>query len=162
MRKPSWPDVSGPLGCHAAGYRTELSRLGYSPWTASAHMYLMAAVSQWLVENEVAPGTFTSARVGRFLADRRAAGHHRRLSRRGLIPLLGYLRAMGVVAEQAKAAPDGPREPLLKEFVSYLATERGLAPRTPAMSASPGASWSTARWTRQRRTVVSGISMPGR
>jgi len=93
-------------------------------------MYLMADVSQWLVENEGAPGTFTSARVGRFLADRRAAGHHRRLSRRGLIPLLGYLRATGVVAEQVKAAPDGPREPLLKEFVGYLATERGLAPRT--------------------------------
>jgi integrase/recombinase XerD len=130
MRKPSWPEVSGPLGCHAAGYRKELSRLGYSPWTASAHMYLMADVSRWLAENEVAPEAFTSARVNHFLADRRAAGRHRRLSPRGLIPLLGFLRETGVLAETAKAEPDGPRERLLTEFVGYLVTERGLAPRT--------------------------------
>jgi hypothetical protein len=130
MRKPSWPDVSGPLGCHAADYGRELSHLGYSPWTASAHMYLMADVSRWLAENEVAPEAFTSARVDSFLADRRAAGHHRRLSGRGLIPLLGYLRATGVLAEQVNEEPVGSRERLLKEFVGYLATERGLAQRT--------------------------------
>ena len=48
MKKPSWPDVLGPLGGHSAGYRKELAGLGYSPWTASAHMYLMADVSRWL------------------------------------------------------------------------------------------------------------------
>lgn len=117
MKKPSWPDVSGPLVCHAAGYRKELTRLGYSPWTASAHMYLMVDVSRWLGENEVAPEAFTSARVGAFLADRRAAGQVRRLTPRGLIPLLGYLRATGVLAEQAPAEPDGPMDRLLNEFV---------------------------------------------
>jgi hypothetical protein len=52
------------------------------------------------------------------------------LSRRGLIPLLAHLRATGVVAEQVNEEPVGSRERLLKEFVGYLATERGLAPRT--------------------------------
>ncbi len=130
MKKPSWPDVLGPLGGHSAGYRKELAGLGYSPWTASAHMYLMADVSRWLDENEVAPEAFTSARVNQFLASRRAAGQHRRLSPRGLIPLLGYLQAAGVLAEEAEEEPTSPTDFLVKEFVGYLATERGLAPRT--------------------------------
>lgn len=130
MKKPSWPDVLGPLGGHSAGYRKELAGLGYSPWTASAHMYLMADVSRWLDENEVAPEAFTSARVNQFLAYRRAAGQHRRLSPRGLIPLLGYLQAAGVLAEEAEEEPKSPTDLLVKEFVGYLATERGLAPRT--------------------------------
>jgi len=130
MKKPSWPDVLGPLGGHSAGYRKELAGLGYSPWTASAHMYLMADVSRWLDANEVAPEAFTSARVNQFLASRRAAGQHRRLSPRGLIPLLGYLQAAGVLAEEAEDEPKSPTDLLVKEFVGYLATERGLAPRT--------------------------------
>ena len=109
MRKPSWPQVSGPLGGHASAYRKELAGLGYSPWTASAHLYLMAErVDRWLDENEVAPETFTSARVNQFLASRRAAGQHRRLSPRGLIPLLGYLRAAGVLSEEAEEEPAEP------------------------------------------------------
>ena len=130
MKKPSWPEVSGPLGGHASGYRKELAGLGYSPWTASAHMYLMADVSRWLDANEVAPEAFTSVYVSEFLASRRAAGHHRRLSPRGLIPLLGYLRDVGVLAVESKEEPSFPADLLVKEFVDYLATERGLAPRT--------------------------------
>lgn len=117
MKKPSWPDVLGPLGGHSAGYRKELAGLGYSPWTASAHMYLMADVSRWLDENEVAPEAFTSVRVNQFLASRRAAGQHRRLSPRGLIPLLGYLQAAGVLAEEAEEEPTSPTDLLVKEFV---------------------------------------------
>jgi len=93
-------------------------------------MYLMADVSRWLDANEVAPEAFTSARVNQFLASRRAAGQHRRLSPRGLIPLLGYLQAAGVLAEEAEDEPKSPTDLLVKEFVGYLATERGLAPRT--------------------------------
>ena len=130
MKKPSWPEVSGPLGGHAAAYRKELAGLGYSPWTASAHMYLMADVSQWLDGNEVAPEVFTSARVNQFLASRRAAGQHRRLSPRGLIPLLRFLQAAGVLPEEAEEEPASPTDRLVKAFVDYLATERGLAPRT--------------------------------
>lgn len=130
MKKPSWPEVSGPLGGHALAYRQELARLGYSPWTASAHMYLMADVSRWLDKNEVAPEMFTSARVNQFLVSRRAAGQHRRLTPRGLIPLLGYLQAAGVLPEEAEDEPANPTDRLVNEFVGYLATERGLVPRT--------------------------------
>lgn len=122
--------MSGPLGGLASAYRKELSRLGYAPSTASAHMYLMADLSRWLDENEVAPEAFTSARVNQFLASRRAAGQHRRLSPRGLIPLLGYLHAAGVLSVEAEEEPASPTDRLVKDFAGYLATERGLAPRT--------------------------------
>jgi site-specific recombinase XerD len=130
MKQPSWPDVTGPLESYAAGHRKELTRLGYSPWTASAHMHLAADVSRWLGERELAPADFSSVRVKQFLADRRADGHVRLLSPRGLIPLLGYLQGLGVLAEEPAPEPDDPAGRLLKEFVDHLRNERGLAPRT--------------------------------
>lgn len=131
MKKPSWPDVTGPLKPYAAGYRKELStRLGYSRWSASAHMYLMADVSAWLGERELVPAVFDSALVEEFLADRRASGQVRRLTPRGLIPLLGYLQGLGVLPEEPVVEPEDPVGRLLAEFGEYLSGERGLAPRT--------------------------------
>ena len=125
-------------------------------------MYLMADVSRWLNDNEVAPESFTSVRVKQFLASRRAAGEHRRLNPRGLIPLLAYLQAARVLAEDAEEEAMSPTDLLVKEFVGYLATERGLAPRTIVgyervvrrflLDSAP---------TRLRRTAASQISTPG-
>ena len=130
MKAPSWPDVTGPLECYSADYREELFRLGYSRWAASAHMYLMADVSVWLDERSLRPEDFGSERVGEFLADRRAGGHVVRLSSRGLIPLVGYLRGLGVLAEGAAPEPVDPVGRMLEAFADYLVDERGLAPRT--------------------------------
>lgn len=130
MKQPSWPTVTGPFESYAAGYRGELTRLGYSRWTASAHMYLMADVSRWLGEGGLAPADFSSVRVGQFLADRRARGHVRRLTPRALIPLLGYLHRLDVLPPESLAEPGDPVGRLLEEFVEHLTTERGLAPGT--------------------------------
>ena len=92
MSKPSRPDVAGPLAPYVAGFERDLARLGYSSSTASAHLYLMAHVSRLLVEHALAPGELCSSQVEQFLVDRRADGHVRRRTARGLIPLLGYLR----------------------------------------------------------------------
>ncbi len=128
MKRPSWPVVTGPLKPYAPGYRRELStRLGYSRWSASAHMYLMAHVSAWLGERDLAPAAFNSALVDEFLADRRASGQVRRLTKRGLIPLLGYLRGLGVLPEEPATEPEDPVGRLLAEFGEYLRGERGLA-----------------------------------
>ena len=131
-KKPSWPTVIGPLATFAAGYRRELASAGYSRWTASAHMYLMADVSDWLDERDLVASEFHSERVSRFLADRRSSGQVRRLTPRGLIPLLGYLRSLGVLPEEAVPERDDPAGCLLREFAEHLANERGLAPGTIA------------------------------
>lgn len=130
MKKPTVVCVTGPLGPQAAGYRIELARLGYSPWTASAHMYLMADVSRWLEDRFAQPAAFDSAAVQEFLVHRRASGRVRRLTPRGLIPLLGYLRGIGVVPGPAEPGQDGPMDWLVVEFAGYLLSERGLSPRT--------------------------------
>ena len=131
MKRASWPDVTGPLGPYAAGFRKELTRLGYSVWAASAHMYLMAHLSDWLDEREQGPAGLSSALVDEFLADRHASGHVARLTRQGLAPLLGYLQSLELLPNEA-ARGRGPVGRLLAEFVEHLRTERGLAPRTTA------------------------------
>jgi len=131
MKNPSWPVVTGPLESYADGYREELLvRLGYSRWAASMHMYLFAHVSDWLGERQLGPAQFASEPVGRFLDDRRAAGFVTRLTERGLIPLLGYLRRLEVLAYEPVAEPKDPVGRLVREFSEYLSTERGLSPRT--------------------------------
>ena len=126
MKRPSRPEITGPLAPYAAGFWEELSRLGYSRWAALRHLYVTAHLSRWLGEHELGPAEFTSARVGQFLADRQVAGYVRRLTPRG-IPLLGYLRDVGVLPEEATPCPEGSVERLLEEFVEYLKSERGLA-----------------------------------
>ncbi len=130
MNKPTVVCVTGPLGPHGSGYRIELERLGYSPWTASAHLYLMADVSRWLRDQGLEPASFDSAAVRQFLVDRRASGVVRRLTLQGLIPLLGYLRGLGVVPGPAEPEHDRPMDWLVEEFTGYLLSERGLSPRT--------------------------------
>ena len=130
MRKPSDWSVTGCLEGYASGYRQELDRRGYSPWTSVAHMNLMAHVSRWLDDCGVQPAGFSQARMEEFLADRRASGQVRRLTPRGLIPLVRYLRELRVVPEPVAPKPDGPRELLVEEFAGYLLSERGLAERT--------------------------------
>ena len=132
MTTPTWPIASGPLAPYANGYREELERLGYSPWTASAHMYLMAHLSRWLDEVGLDPSEFTPEQARQFLADRRSSGQVRRLTPRGLIPLLGYLRGIGAVPEDLSTERDDPIGRLLREFSHYMVSERGSAQRTVA------------------------------
>lgn len=130
MKKTSCARVTGTLEVHAPGYRRELARRGYSPWTVLRHIHLMAHVSRWLVENGVEPAKFDAERVELFLAARRAGGYARSLSQRALMPLLEYLQEHGVTPEPPPTAPAGPRGKLLEGFVGYLTSERGLAELT--------------------------------
>jgi integrase/recombinase XerD len=69
----------------------------------------------------------TPQAVDEFLTARRDAGHRRRLSRRGLAPLLGYLRRLEVLPEPASSVVAIPAEVLIGEYRDYLVRERGLA-----------------------------------
>jgi len=130
MKKTSCVRVTGPLEAHVPGYRRELARRGYSPWTALFHMQLLAHVSRWLSQNGVEPAEFDQRRAEQFLADRCADGYVRFRSPRGLMPLLEYFRGRGVVPEPVPSVPTDPCAKLLEEFVGYLFTERGLAEPT--------------------------------
>ena len=132
MKKPDRPQVTGALAPYAEGFRRELSRQGYSPWTAPEHMYLMSDLSRWLDGRDLSPAQLSPARIEEFLIHRQARGQARWTTPRALVPLLGYLRGLGIVPAPAAPAPASPAEVLLVEFAGYLATERGLGSATIA------------------------------
>ena len=130
MGRPSRVRVTGPLAPHAAGFRRELERIGYRPNAASSQLQLLAHVSRWLDGRGLGVVELTPARVEEFLADRRAAGYTLWLSTKAMVPMLGYLRGVGVVAVPAAVVPVTETEQLLEEYRAYLVRERGLAAGT--------------------------------
>jgi site-specific recombinase XerD len=131
--KPSWPDVTGPLAEYADGFRAELARLGYTPLTAACQLRLIAHLSRWMTAGRLSARDLDMEAAEQYFATRRSAGYANERTVEALGPLLGYLRALG-------AAPLPPAEPvtetgqLLDRFGAYLASERGLAPRTVALN----------------------------
>jgi len=119
--------VTGPLAPYATGFWQDLARRGYSRSTAEALLYLMAHLSRWLATAGLGPADLDPERLGQYLRFRRASGQVRRLTPRGLIPQLRYLRDEGVVPLPAQPVADDALAHLLSAFERHLADERGLA-----------------------------------
>jgi len=130
MKKSSRVRVTVPLASYAVGFREELAKQGYSPWTAISLVQLMAHLSDWMAAQGLDPAGLSPGSVDLFLTDRRASGQVRRLTPRGLIPLLGYLRGLGVVPQPTPPPGADALEQLLESFAVYLREERGLATGT--------------------------------
>jgi integrase len=132
MKKSTRVLVTGPLEPYAPGYRRELDRRGYSPWTAVSYLYSFARASRWLAEQGLTAADLDAECVGRFLAERPGSRRAkvRRRTPRGMFSLLGYLQGLGVAPALAATAPGTARDALLDEFAEFLRTERGLADRT--------------------------------
>src|SRR5437870_1753859 len=109
MGDPSRARVTGPLLRYAPGFDAELARLGYTADSASGQMFLMAHLSRWLVGERLDAGGLTPQVVQRFLAARRAAGYKLSRSPKALVPLLGYLRELGVTPPASPPGPAGLR-----------------------------------------------------
>lgn len=124
--------LRGPLAPYASGFREELVRQGYTKRPAVAQVLLMAHLSRWLEDGGVDAEGLTPERVERFLQARRREGHARLLGQRGLAPLLGHLRALGVVPEPEPPVATTPAAELLGRYRLYLVRERGLADRVVA------------------------------
>ena len=88
MNKPSRVRMNGPLVAHRRGFTAELRRQGYSPFTAVSVLQLTAHLSRWLERQGLDAGDLTAECAERYLAARRASGQVRRLTPRGLRPLL--------------------------------------------------------------------------
>ena len=95
---------------------------------ASELAQLMAHVSRWLDSQGLMPEELTEEVAGRFLADRR--GKYRKFrTRRGLRPLLTYLRRIGVVP---------PAEPAVQDISADVALAGGGVPAVPDQRAWAG------------------------
>lgn len=129
---PSRVKVTGPLVPHVAGFRSELKAQGYRRNALSGQLRLMAHVSRWLMSEGLGVGQLTPERVDAFLAVRRLAGYVLWRSPKAMVPLVSYLRGVGVVPVPETSIPTAPAGRLIEEFRTYLVEERGLAAATIA------------------------------
>ncbi len=132
MGRPSGVQVTGPLAMFSDGFRLELARQGFTDNSACNHLQLMAHASRWLAAQGFGVGDLTPARVKEFLDARRAEGYTLWLSPKAMVPMLGYLRGIGVVATPVPAGPSTPAEKLIEAYRAYLVQERGMAAGTVA------------------------------
>lgn len=132
MGRPSGVQVTGPLATYSDGFRLELTRQGFTANSACPQLQLMAHASRWLATQGLGVVDLTPSRVKDFLDARRAEGYTMWLSPKAMIPMLGYLRGIGVVATPVPAAPSTPAAELIETYRIYLVQEKGLAKGTVA------------------------------
>jgi len=120
--------VAGLLAPYAEGFRAELLGQGYTQGSAAHQIHLMAHLSRWLEAQGLEPAALDEGVTSQFAAARRADGYAAQRSARALMPLLGYLRALGVAAPRMpEPEPEAPGDRLIGRFAGYLARERCLA-----------------------------------
>jgi integrase/recombinase XerD len=129
MKDPLRVRVSGPLERYVSGFRVWLSGLGYTPNSASDLLWLMAHASGWVASQRLQAADLTPRRVEEFLAVRRATGYVQWRSAKAMVPLLEYLRELGVVPVPV-SQPLTPVETVLARYRDYLLDERCLAATT--------------------------------
>ena len=120
--------MAGLLAPYAEGFRAELLGQGYTQGSAAHQIHLMAHLSRWLEAQGLEPAALDERVTSHFAAARRADGYAARRSARALMPLLGYLRALGVATPRVpEPEPEAPGDRLIGRFAGYLARERCLA-----------------------------------
>lgn len=125
MSHPSRVRVIGPLTSFAEGFAAELAKQGYRPNAAANQLQFLAHLSRWLSTKGLDATALTASALNEFMAVRRSQGYNQWLSAKAVAPLVGYLRGLGFVVPEAKAALC-PTEALLARYRRYLLDTRGL------------------------------------
>src|SRR5438105_181262 len=116
--------MTGPLVPHAGGFWAELVDEGYTRSQGEAHMRLMAHLSGWMLDQCLAPGDLGGDQVERFVEARCGAGYRTMVTSHSLSVVLGYLRRMGVVADEAEICPGTDLDVVLGDYRRYLSDDR--------------------------------------
>ena len=128
MGDPSRVRVTGPLERYAAGFVAELVESGYRPNAAAVQLRLLAHLSRWLEREGIVPGELREPELARFRREDLAGVRSLRIAD-GLVPVLGYLRGLGVVPAADEPALSNV-ELLLGRYRDFLLVERGLTAGT--------------------------------
>ena len=101
----------------------------------------------WLASQGLDAGDLSAEVVERFVVSRRSRCRSMR-SARALLPLLGFLRGVGVAPMPVPATPAGPVEEIIARFAEHLRAGRGLADATVVSYVSQAAVF--LRWRVER------------
>jgi site-specific recombinase XerD len=112
------------------GFEVVLADAGFTPLSAASQVRLMRHLSIWLEARGLEVSDLVPAVVLEYVAHRRADGYTCWLSVRGLMPLLTYLRGLGVAPVLVAPVSAGPLDDLIECYRRYLVTERGLVATT--------------------------------
>ena len=105
----------GVLDPHADGFGVWLSAQGYAPSTVEKQLRLMGRLGRWLADERIPLSALDEDTAGRFACCVRSSGRAR-LSMRGVVPVLEYLRSAGVVPPEAPPCSSSPRQCLLRAY----------------------------------------------
>jgi site-specific recombinase XerD len=119
--------VTGPLASFAPGFARQLSQQGYRCKPVTDQVRLLAHLSRWLAGKGLDAADLSSSVLEEFLGERHSQGYTLWLSPKALVPLIDYLRGIGVTIREPRPEP-GPTESLLARYREYLLGTRGLAP----------------------------------
>lgn len=119
---------AGLLGPEVEGYRAWLTDRGYTPQTVRNMLKDLGQVGVWLLAEGLEATEFDEVQASAFLTARTRAGHKRVGGPRALVPLLAYLRDVGVVPAANPSLT--PVAELLGQYRAWMVQERGLAAMT--------------------------------
>src|SRR6266536_1178346 len=134
--------VTGPLAMYADGFWADLAAQGYVAESADRNVRTLAHLSRWMDLQVLSADQLSAGRLEEFLAARRREGYHHALSMRAVMPLMGYLRQLGVAA--MPAAPEAPA--LVVEYRRYLVSERALTEAVAGKYARLAGEFLSAAW----------------
>ena len=123
MMDPSRVRVTGPFARYAPGFVAELVGAGYRPNAAVVQLRLLAHLSRWLEREGIDPVDVREPQLERFRREDLARVRSLRIAG-GLVPLLGYLRGLGVVPAADEPALSNV-ELLLERYREYLLCRAG-------------------------------------
>jgi integrase/recombinase XerD len=128
MSDPSRVRVRGPLERYAAGFVAELVEAGYRPSAAAVQVRLLKHLSGWLEQEGIDPGELCEPQLERFRREHLARVASLRIGQ-GLVRVLAYLRALGVVPPADRPVRSAV-EVLLDRYREYLLVERAVTAET--------------------------------
>lgn len=121
----------GVLDPYAAGFAAWLSARGYAPSTVEKQLRLTGRLGRWLAGERIPVDALDEDAARRFACSVRSSGRTR-LSMRGVMPVLEFLRSSGAVPPEPPPCGGSPRQCLLLAYERYLSGERSLGQSTIA------------------------------
>ena len=122
---------SAALDSLAAGLADELARQGYRAAGIARHVRLLHRLAKWMAGEGLDFGEMTTYQVDRFVQSRRTAAQAGWPSRRGMRPLLAYLRSAGLFSPApTELVTAAPVDRVTAAYGRFLTRERSLAAST--------------------------------